>query len=198
LPTGLANAAFDGGAASPRVFLSYPIAPWVGVMALGYLWGDWLLSKGAADLGGFARNTLVPLLLGFFLLRGLNGWGNAHALRLDGSLQQWLNVSKNPPSLAFLALELGFLGALLTTLSWAARRGARLPPLMVFGQTALFFYVIHFPLLLTAALLSKTPGKLLIPGSLLGACLLLLAMYPLCRFYAGYKRRHDNLFTRYI
>lgn len=200
LPTGIANAAFDGGRAGARVFLNYPLLPWIGLLACGTLWGRAFFERKRrnTDLQRFALVTLLPLLPLFFLFRGLNGFGNAHAPRIDDSLQQWLNVSKNPPSLAFLALELPLLGSALALFSRLEATGKRLQALTVFGQNALFFYVVHFPLLGIVALLSGTMGKLLIPGTLLGAAILVLVMYPLCRLYARYKRSHDNALTRYI
>lgn len=128
IPRGVANVLFMGGAAKPGVFFDYPVLPWVGVMALGYLWGDFVLTNEATvtRIGRYARMTLLPMLAVYFVVRAANGFGNAGAPRVDGSLQQWLNVSTNPPSL------------------------------------------------------------------------LVLAMYPLCRWYASYKPTHDNILTRYV
>jgi hypothetical protein len=68
-------------------------------------------------------------------------------LREDGSLAQWLHVSKYPPSVTYDALELG-IGWLLLALflvwrppAWA---DAVLRPL---GQSAFFFYLLHAHLL---------------------------------------------------
>ena len=80
----------------------------------------------------------------------------------------------------------------------AQERGHEFKILTVFGQTALFFYMLHFYVLVAAALATHTMQKLGIPGALLGAALLVMAMYPLCRWYQGYKRRRDNWFTRYV
>lgn len=203
LPTGLANALFEGGRASPRWFLNYPILPWVGVMALGWLFGDLVLSRRTAApsgdrLGRAAARLVLPGALIFAVLRAANGLGNARAPRLDGSLQQWMNVSKNPPSAAFLAIQLAILGGLLALFALAAARGARLRVLTVFGQTALFFYVLHFPLLRLTAMTTGLARKFAIPGALLGAAALCLVMYPLCSAYARYKATHDNLLTRYV
>lgn len=132
------------------------------------------------------------------MLRGLNGFGNARAPRLDASLQPWLDVSKNPPSLAFLCLETSFLGLCLAGFSRLSIRGDRFPVLLTFGRTALFFYVVHFQVLRAASVLTGTGKSLGIPGTLLGACLLLLFMYPLCRWYEHWAAGHDNLVTRYL
>lgn len=201
LPQALANTAFAGGPASGTIFLNYPVLPWMGVMLLGVVWSS---QRGRRELGAFALRTLAPWALLYVLLRGVNSWGNALAPRLDAGLQQWLNVSKNPPSVAFLALEFSFLGVLL----WAYARAARasksaslasaLRVVELFGRTALFFYVIHFPLLFIAAMLTGTLHGLLMPGTLLGALLLLAAMYPLCHWYDRYKRSHDNVVTRHL
>jgi uncharacterized membrane protein len=128
LPAGAANLLFEGGRVAPRLFVQYPVLPWVGVMALGWLWGDAVLGADAttARIGHVAARTLLPLVAVYAVLRAANGWGNARAPRLDGSLQQWLNVSKNPPSAAFLGLELAILGVLLVIFARAALGGARL------------------------------------------------------------------------
>ena len=139
--------------------------------------------------------ALIPAAL---LLRVLNGFGNAGDPRLGGSLQAWLNLSKNTPSLAFVAFELGVIGLLLAGFSALAKTRTRPGVLGVFGKTALFFYVVHFPLLgmaVSVAGLRKASG---IGGALAGALVLLAVMYPLCRWYGAYKATHDNLVTRYL
>lgn len=200
VPKGLAAVLYSGGRASPRVFLDYPVLPWVGVMALGWCWAGYAFGEVASSerIGRYATATLLPLVPVAVALRGLNGFGNALAPRLDGSLQQWLDLSKNPPSLAFLCFEFGVLGALLAVFTVAASRGAELKPLTVFGQTALFFYSLHFYVLGIAAQLAGMNHALGIPGTLAGAALLVVAMYPLCRWYCGYKATRDNFVTRYV
>jgi uncharacterized membrane protein len=56
----------------------------------------------------------------------------------------FLNLTKYPPSLAFLLVTLGIDLLLLALLSRAeeiVKRWGR--PLLVFGRTALFFYIVH-------------------------------------------------------
>jgi uncharacterized membrane protein len=204
LPPWAARLLYEGGPVTATWFIQYPIAPWTGVMMLGLLWGEFALDPAHEPavalplIRAAALKTLVPSFVLYIALRAANGFGNAAAPRLDDSLQQWLNVSKNPPSLAFLGLEFGFLGLTLASFAWAQERGHAFKALTVFGQTALFFYMLHFYVLVAAALATGTMQKLGIPGALVGAALLVLAMYPLCRWYLGYKRRRDNLFTRYV
>jgi uncharacterized membrane protein len=65
------------------------------------------------------------------------------------ALLQWLHVAKYPPSLAFMALELG-LGLVLLALFFALDDGGErrlLAPLGLLGSTAFFYYLLHVHLL---------------------------------------------------
>jgi hypothetical protein len=61
-------------------------------------------------------------------------------------------------------------------------------PLIVFGQTPLFYYLIHFFLLfLFAITLSPEAGSM---GSLYTAWVaLLVVLYPLCLWYRSFKMK---------
>ena len=64
-------------------------------------------------------------------------------------------------------------------------RGAR-SPLLVFGQTPLFFYITHFYLLLAFGfLLFQKPGSLQVAYVMWVVVLVLL--YPVCAWYRGFK-----------
>src|SRR6516162_7055144 len=65
--------------------------------------------------------------------------------RTGDSWQQWLHVSKYPPSLTYYALQLGFLFLCLALLrAIEPRIGVRENGVFyVFGQTAMFFYLVH-------------------------------------------------------
>ena len=92
----------------------------------------------------------LACLVVFALVRGLNGYGNMALLREGGGPLQWLHVSKYPPSLSFVTLELGLAALVLAWLLRREERGAPAPgpgqPLLVFGRSALFFYVVHIAL----------------------------------------------------
>lgn len=179
----------------------YPLGPWLAMLALGWSYGSWL-ERGAGE-----REPARPLaalgalgVLGFLALRWNNGWGNMGLLRLDGSLAQWLHVSKYPPSASFACMSLGAMALLLALYDrleqrWPARDAG---PLIVFGQVPLFFYVVHLPLLLAVAWVS---GRLRSAG--LGATYLawvgaLFALYPLCAAYRAAKRRRPHSWMRYL
>lgn len=185
--------------------VAYPVLGWLPVMLLGWAFGRvvgvgpasapaarperWLVPAGAASLGLFV------------VVRGLNRYGNMLLPREDGSLVQWLHVSKYPPSLSFMALELGLMALCLAALFALSRRAGAarwLAPLLVFGQTALFFYVLHIHLLELSARALGVHHRLGLAAAYAGALAVLVLLYPLCARYGRYKRAHPNGWTRYL
>lgn len=191
---------FTGGRFGGLI-VAYPIVPWLAIMMLGWSFGRWLERATPA----VAERLLVGAGLGalgvFVLVRGLNGYGNMLLPREDGSLVQWLHVSKYPPALSYASLELGIMALLLAGFFAVSRRFgevAWLAPLRVLGQTALFFYLLHVHLLVLAA-----DGLGLHHGAGLGAAYVgalctVVALYPLCVWYGGYKRAHPDGWPRYV
>jgi uncharacterized membrane protein len=142
----------------------------------------------------------VALLATFLAVRGANAYGNMALPREDGSLVQWLHVSKYPPSVTFVGLELGIMALVLAVLALFARTAVPSSPnpLVVFGQTPMFFYILHIPLL---ALLARALGveHALGLGAAYGfAALAALVLLPLCIWYSRYKAAHPTGFTRYL
>jgi len=169
-----------------QVVVFYPVIPWLGVAALGVLFGQCLAGAGD-DKRPFRWVGLAGgiLLMLFFLIRS-QGWpGNFH-LPAPGWIG-FLNVTKYPPSLAFLCLTMGVNGLLLATLSLqSVEQGRLLRVLSVFGRTPLFFYVIHLYLYGLMGWLvpsGVTPVRMLLFW-LAG----LVVLYPLCQRYYRFKQ----------
>jgi uncharacterized membrane protein len=178
---------------------AYPVFPWLCTMVLGFCFGRWLLAQAPERQAARAWRLLLRCGLGlltlYLVLRGVNSYGNMALYRHDGSLVQWLHVSKYPPSLAYWGLELG-LAALLLALAFAARLAWA--PLVLLGQTALFYYLLHAHLLKAASLLlgmHKQAGLLV---TYLATVLAVLVLLPLCSWYRGYKRAHPKGWPQYI
>jgi uncharacterized membrane protein len=165
----------------------YPILPWLGIVLLGCLFGRWLLrDRGAAfrwasPIGG-------AFLAVFLILRKAGGFGNIHAPE-GSSLISFLNVTKYPPSLAFTFLTLGlclFLIGIFSRVSSSLERRGK--PLLVYGRSPLFFYVLHLYFFALIGLVFASRG-----GSGLAVMYpiwlaVLIPLYFLCRWYGDFKR----------
>ncbi|MEN8145902.1 MAG: hypothetical protein ABFS14_13265, partial [Gemmatimonadota bacterium] len=138
----------------------------------------------------------------FLALRALNEFGNMRLLRLDGSLLQWLHVSKYPPSLTFTALELGIMALILALLfrrqEALGQRVKTRGPVLVFGQTAFFFYVAHIFFLEISSRMLGVQQQLGLAESTIATILVLGLLYPVCLWYRGYKSSHPRSFARYL
>ena len=137
------------GAVSPHpdftLVVTYPLVPWVGVMAAGYAFGA-LLVRPREERRGLLLRLGAALTLAFVVLRAANVYGDprpwaAQSDRLYTVLS-FLNTEKYPPSLLFLLMTLG---PALVVLALADRgAGAWGRPFVVFGRVPLFYYLLHF------------------------------------------------------
>src|SRR5262249_41250170 len=93
-----------------RWIVIYPLLPWVGVMAAGYVIGPWAARSRAWRRTAFLRTGLA-LIAGFLVLREANLYGDPHAWSAgEGwtrTVLSFLDCEKYPPSLLFLAMTLG-------------------------------------------------------------------------------------------
>ncbi len=126
------------------VIVKYQIIPWIGVMALGYVFAD------LYRLGEKARQKKI-LLIGisctimFLIVRGINIYGDPNPWQpqstIGMTIASFLNANKYPPSLSYLLMTLGPSIILLTLFErW---NGFFSRFLIVFGRVPMFFYVVH-------------------------------------------------------
>ncbi|MBX3233635.1 MAG: DUF1624 domain-containing protein [Labilithrix sp.] len=186
-----------------RLIVAYPIVPWLSMMCIGWAFGRHIVVWRAAgkDETRLATRALaiagaVSLVL-FALVRGKNAFGNMRLHREDGSLVQWLHVSKYPPSFTYVTLELGIAALLLAAFLWIGPRRV-LEPLRLLGQTALFYYLLHIHVLKLVAVVTGTEGKLGIVSAYVGGLAIAAALYLPCRWYRGYKSAHADGWTRFV
>lgn len=186
-------------------FVIYPALPWTAIMLLGLAFGKALANlPKQEDMRSWATRTLSLAgslsLLVFLVVRGLNQYGNFSLYRLDHSLAQWLHVSKYPPGLSFVSLELGLMALILALLLWAEQHISfrQNGLVLVLGQTALFFYIIHFLSLGISIGILGPSAKGGLPTAFLVATIVLAALYFPSRMYRNYKRKHPNGWTRYL
>jgi len=187
---------------------SYPMTHWLAMMLLGWAFGRHLLAQPATDHGRQETEKLLLLcgctaLLLWSFLRSQNGYGNMGLLRDDTSIVQFLHMSKYPPALVYSLMELGLMAFGLVFCLRIERRLEKPPnphnPLLVFGQTALFFYMLHF-VLLGAGAMAITGGMMLrgLAETWIAAGVVLVVLYPVCLAFRAAKRRRPDSFLQYI
>ncbi|HEV8238838.1 MAG TPA: heparan-alpha-glucosaminide N-acetyltransferase domain-containing protein [Thermoanaerobaculia bacterium] len=202
-----------------KLFVGYPLVPWVAVMALGWALAavyEWEEPRRRRFLvvAGVAATAL------FVVVRAWNGYGDPlpwSPQRTTGlTVASFLDARKYPPSLDFLLMTLGPLLVALALLERA--RGRVADRLAVYGAVPLFFYVIHIFLAHLVAIgiawvQGGAPRRILaasapetipdwyglpLPGVYVAWAVVVLAMYPLCRWFARLKRERDDWWLSYL
>jgi uncharacterized membrane protein len=197
-----------------KIKVSYPLLPWIGVILLGYAAGPWY-AKSVQPV----RRRATLLIAGgvslamLLVLRGLNIYGET----LDWvpgetallSVMSFLNVTKYPPSLAYLLITLG--GACLV-LAWLEGRDngflrGFLRVSASFGGAPMFYYLLHLFVLLflqlaAVALFGANHGGRYEFDSIWMVWLLTVAMIPLmywpCKQFGQFKRRTTMAWVKYF
>jgi uncharacterized membrane protein len=194
-----------------RLRTSYPVLPWIGVIALGWVIGPWFARGGDALLR--QRRLWMAgagALLAFVLLRAINVYGDSpwqSLATLGTTLMSFFNVTKYPPSLLFLLLTLG-IGLLLLRLYEQPRVARALAPLADIGAAPMFFYLLHLYVLkllyvLAEARWGQTHGGYFAVDHVASlwviTAVLAVALYWPTRAFARFKaRRRDLAWLRYL
>jgi uncharacterized membrane protein len=177
--------------------VNYPVLPWLGVMGLGCGLGFLVAAKPERTARLFL--FLGALLLALWLsMRLLGGYGNLTPYQ-GGDWRDFLLMSKYPPSLTFLSWTLG---GMALAIAAHHRFADRLRPtwlwgqVTLFGQTPLFFYVVHLMVYKALGLLPFLRGSL--AAGYLAWLVGLAVMVPLCYGYRALKRRHPQSMLQYV
>jgi uncharacterized membrane protein len=204
--------------AGPFHFLFlYPLLPWLGVMLLGF-GASVLFEREAA-----ARNRAlllwgIAVTAGFIVLRFIDGYGESNhwqtQVRGAATFIDFLNTTKYPPSLQFLAMTLGPAAIFC---SFADRmRGFFKDMFVMFGRVPFAFYVAHFYLLHALSLLlgamQGIPVRELLtfppfypkgygvslPVVYAVWTFVVVSLYPFCRWVASAKARSRAWWLSYV
>ncbi len=144
----------------PRaLFIAYPLIPWLGVMALGYYVGAWFKKEYPSEKR--FRNLWqwgLAMCLAFVALRFFNIYGDGYEWTSQKSAMfsflDFLNTTKYPPSLLFLCMTLG---PAFLLMAWAEGKSFSWKnPMIVFGKVPFFYYVLHFYIIHTLAVIIFT------------------------------------------
>jgi uncharacterized membrane protein len=205
----------NGCVSGQPYFAAYPLIPWLGVIALGYLFADVLREDEGLKR---ARNLGLAMIAAFVVIRATNFYGDPSPWSVQESgvvdtVKSFFNGSKYPPSLLYLLVTLGITLSLMPALERMAGSAnaviSRISGwITVYGKVPFFYYVLHVPLIHATSRLyfGWDNGSWAIHGpagwpegyapSLLLAYLawflIVWALYIPCRWYAGLKRRHKD------
>lgn len=196
--------------------VGYPILPWIGLICLGYYLGQLY----APDQDPARRQKILRILgwsaIGLFiLLRASNLYGDPAPWSVQHNtlftVMSFLNVTKYPPSLLYVLMTIG--PALLFLSVTERPLNALTAKLTVFGRVPMFYYLVHIyflhALAIIGAMLSghlasdmtdlttwvTANAKLKGYGFNLSMVYVVwigtvLLLYPLCKWFDGYKRSH--------
>jgi len=207
-----------GFAIPGKLFIAYPLVPWVAVMALGFVLAG-VYTWDAPRRRQFLITSGVLATAAFVAIRFVNGYGNPFPRSTQRSaaltVASFLNVLKYPPSLDFLLMTLG---PILVALALVEGMRNRLTTwLSVYGRVPLFYYILHIYVAHALAILLALvqggelrripvvtdPGSipswygLSLPGVYVAWATVVLLMYFPCRWYAQLKARRNDWWLRY-
>jgi len=202
------------------VIPGYSLVPWFAVMAAGFCFGHVM----TLDPGARRRWLLcigLVLTLAFLTIRAIDLYGDPQpwSTATPGmTVLSFLRTTKYPPSLDFLLMTLGPAILLLRWFDGKAFTDSN--PLIVFGRVPLFYFVLHFyvarAISITIAALryghigfmmtslpSPNAGYPAGYGIGLGWVYaiwigVVLAMYPICKWFMGVKQRRHDWWLSYL
>jgi uncharacterized membrane protein len=198
----------------PAVLVAYPLIPWLGILLLGYGFGEVFKQEAAARRRTLWLTGLLFLTV-FAGLRYFNLYGEPSPWAPQSTavftFLSFLNVTKYAPSLQFILLFLGLMFVLLALVHLANNAVTRF--LATYGRVPLFFYLVHWYVIHTSMLVMvllqgvkwqdlpfgmlefgrpKEGVGLELPYVYLFWLCLVLALYPACRWYSRYKSAHPE------
>ena len=194
---------------SVTLYILYPLVPWIGVMASGYLLGPVM----QLDQGKRQRSLLAlgaSITVGFLALRVTNVYGDPMPWIPQNTwlatILSFLNCEKYPPSLLYLMMTLG--PALISLALFEQVRGALASFLATFGRVPFFFYVVHIYLIhalavatafaITGALATTPEINFSLTGVYIVWLMVVVLLYPICRWFSKLKESSSGWWWAYL
>ena len=123
----------------------FTLIPWMGFMGLGFFLGSKTQNRDLSQYKIIFCLASLALITAAFILRYLNGFGNFLHWYGTPFGSDFFILSKYPPSLVFILFTLGIMFLVWSVfIYYESKLNLRIfHPLITFGQTSLFFYVVH-------------------------------------------------------
>lgn len=208
------------------LIVAYPLLPWLGIMAVGYGIGEWFTkSFNPAKRFDLLLYSGAGAILLFIILRSFNVYGDPAPWSVQKdftfTILSFLNVTKYPVSLLYTLITVGPVLIILALMEMRQEPFSQSNPFVIFGRVPMFYYILHFYLIHITALASMMIMKNIsyaeldfhfnkgfggvIPGSgfelhwvYLIWILIVVSLYPLCKWYNRYKSKHTHWWLSYL
>lgn len=210
---------------TPRVvvFVAYPLIPFIGVTAVGYSLGK-IYSWPCDRRRTFLWRAGLASTAAFVLLRAINVYGDPARWAPQKSaaltVVSFLNATKYPPSLLFLLMTLGPAVLILWAVDTSTPSWMR--PALIFGRVPMFYFLLHIPLIHLFAVavcyaryghahwMFESPNLGQYPFTLppgwgysltvvyLVWLVVVVTLYPLCRWFGGVRQRRSDAWLSYF
>jgi uncharacterized membrane protein len=212
--------------AGKPALVTYTFLPWIAVMAAGFCFGRVFQLEPDARRRVMLKLGLA-LTTAFIALRAWNHYGDpvpwTHQKSALFTVLSFLNCTKYPGSLDFLLMTLG--PALLVLAWFGGRKFSSANPLIVFGRVPMFYFILHFYLIHALAVLfawlrygSSAARFVFNPLPSMGGpakvfpanfgyslwtaygvwLLVLVLLYPVCRWFANIKATRRDWWLSYL
>ena len=195
----------------------YPVIPWIGVMALGYVFASYYRLEAKIRQPKILLLGAVTTLL-FLVIRGSNSYGDMSPWSVQSTMGMtivtFFNVTKYPPSLSYLLMTLG--PSIMLLAVFERIKGTISDFLIVFGRVPMFFYIVHLYLIHTLSVLlgwyqGFSLGEMAndfevfppnfgigLVGTYVYWIVLIVLSYFLCTSYITFKKGRKHPFYAYI
>jgi uncharacterized membrane protein len=209
-----------------KLFILYPFLPWSGLMMLGYCFGKLFLSYEGSERKKMLLIIGTLILLFFVVLRYTNSYGDPlkWSTQKDSlyTFLSFMKVQKYPPSLLYICATVGIA---ILFLGFAGNANNKVSKFItVYGRVPFLYYVLHFfliHLIETCCFFARghsfaqgtnppfSNGEAL-PNFILAGegyslsivyliwICVVLALYPVCKWFSEYKRNHKDWWLSYL
>ena len=208
---------------STSIIFGYPVLPWIGLMAVGYVLGSvFIYYQPKERCSLLIKYGLYSIIL-FLIVRFLDIYGDPNPFSmqktLSSTLMDFFNTTKYPPSLLFILMTIG---PSLLVLAYVEKIKNKITDFfIVFGRVPLFYYFLHILVIHILAIiilifnggdftimLNMTPylgdqQQLVEYGYPMWVVYLIwfvviLILYPLCYKYMKYKSSSNKWWLSYL
>lgn len=212
------------GTDGPVVRAHYPLLPWIGLIAIGYVFAN-LWAMDVDRRRRMLRQLAAAMFVAFVALRLTHAYGDNigwHAREtFVKTVGDFMSLQKYPPSVLFLLATLAPSLLVLSFLDGRVLTGPLARVFITYGRVPMFYYLLQWLWAYACGVVVAAAAGLplgiffapraggffgpppLLAGSLLTVyvCWLLgvVVLYFPCRWYAGVKaRRRDLVLLRYL